>query len=68
VIDVTRVLSTFLCHILSGVRGVTQGKWDVPLPKVRGVSEAEVFKVVKTGKSRRTFVCNLCISLLADID
>lgn len=29
------------------------GKWDVPLPKVRGVSEAEVFKVVKTGKSRR---------------
>lgn len=29
------------------------GKWAVPLPKVRGVSEAEAFKVIKTGKSRR---------------
>mgnify|MGYP006940050761 CR=1 FL=1 len=26
------------------------GKWDVPLPKVRGIAEEEVFKVVKTGK------------------
>ena len=30
-----------------------QGKWDVPLPKVKGVSEAEVFKVIKSGKTRR---------------
>ena len=30
-----------------------QGKWDVPLPKVKAQSEAEVFKVVKTGKTRR---------------
>nr|SVE77201.1 EOG090X0BLH [Daphnia lumholtzi]SVE78439.1 EOG090X0BLH [Daphnia lumholtzi]SVE79067.1 EOG090X0BLH [Daphnia lumholtzi] len=29
------------------------GKWDVPLPKVRAQSEAEVFRVLKTGKSRR---------------
>jgi len=29
------------------------GKWDVPIPKVRAQSEAEVFKVLKTGKSRR---------------
>jgi len=29
------------------------GKWEVPIPKVRAVSEAEALKVVKTGKSRR---------------
>lgn len=34
---------------------LTQGKWEVPLPKVKGMSETEVFKVVKTGKSRRKF-------------
>jgi len=33
----------------------------VPLPKVRGVSEAEVFKVVKTGKSRRMFITSVCL-------
>ena len=26
------------------------GKWDVPLPSVKAQSDAEVFKVVKTGK------------------
>lgn len=29
------------------------GKYDVPLPRVSAVSQAEVFKVIKTGKSRR---------------
>ena len=33
-----------------------QGKWDVPIPKVRGVSENEVFKVVKTGKTRSKYM------------
>jgi len=28
------------------------GKWNVPLPKVRGISEDEMFKVIKTGKSK----------------
>jgi len=28
-------------------------KWAVPLPKVRGISEEEMFKVVKTGKTKR---------------
>lgn len=31
----------------------SQGKWEVPLPKVKGMSEAEVFKVVKSGKTKR---------------
>lgn len=26
------------------------GKWEVPLPKVRGIAEDEMFKVLKTGK------------------
>lgn len=30
-----------------------QGKWDVPLPKVKAVGEDEVFKVIRTGKSKR---------------
>ena len=29
------------------------GKWDVPLPKVKAVGEDEVFKVIKTGKSKK---------------
>jgi len=32
-----------------------QGKWDVPLPKVKAVGEDEVFKVIKTGKSKSKF-------------
>ena len=30
----------------------SQGKWDVPLPKVKAVGEDEVFKVIKTGRSK----------------
>ena len=26
------------------------GKWSVPLPKVKGIAEDEIFKVIKTGK------------------
>ncbi len=29
------------------------GKWNVPIPKVRAVSEDEVFKVVKSGKRQK---------------
>jgi hypothetical protein len=29
------------------------GKFAVPLPKVRGIAEDEMFKVVKTGKTKR---------------
>jgi ribosome biogenesis protein NSA2 len=30
-----------------------KGKFEVPLPTVRAVSDAEAFKMVKTGKSRK---------------
>lgn len=33
----------------------TQGKWTVPLPKVRAVGEDEVFKVLRTGKRKSKF-------------
>jgi len=42
-----------LSNMIKQKRKEKAGKWDVPLPKIKGVSEAEVFKVVKTGKSRR---------------
>lgn len=32
-----------------------QGKWDVPLPKVKAMSDAEVFKVIRTGKSKSMY-------------
>jgi ribosome biogenesis protein NSA2 len=28
------------------------GKWSVPLPKVRGIAEDEMFKVIRTGKKK----------------
>lgn len=42
-----------LSNMIKQKRKEKAGKWEVPLPKVKGMSEAEVFKVVKTGKSRR---------------
>ena len=38
------------------------GKFAVPLPKVRGISEEEAFKVIKTGKSRRKGWKRMCAS------
>jgi len=42
-----------LSNMIKQKRKEKAGKWVVPLPKVKAVSEAEAFKVVKTGKSRR---------------
>jgi len=42
-----------LSNMIKQKRKEKAGKWEVPLPKVKGMSESEVFKVVKTGKSRR---------------
>ncbi|XP_022102990.1 ribosome biogenesis protein NSA2 homolog [Acanthaster planci] len=41
-----------LSNMVKQKRKEKAGKWDVPIPKVRGVSEQEVFKVLKTGKKR----------------
>jgi len=42
-----------LSNMIKQKRKEKAGKWDVPLPKVKAVGEDEVFKVIKTGKTRR---------------
>lgn len=42
-----------LSNMIKQKRKEKAGKWDVPLPKVKAQSEADVFKVIKTGKTRR---------------
>lgn len=42
-----------LSNMIKQKRKEKAGKWEVPLPKVQAQSDAEVFKVVKTGKTRR---------------
>ncbi|KAI8848002.1 ribosomal protein S8e/ribosomal biogenesis NSA2 [Chytridium lagenaria] len=41
-----------LSNMIKQKRKEKAGKWQVPLPKVKGMDEAEVFKVVKSGKSK----------------
>jgi len=41
-----------LSNTIKQKRKEKAGKWDVPLPKVRGISEAEMFKEVRTGKRK----------------
>ncbi|KAJ1657526.1 Ribosome biogenesis protein [Dispira simplex] len=39
-----------LSNMIKQKRKEKAGKWTVPLPKVRGIAEDEMFKVLKTGK------------------
>ncbi|XP_015753935.1 PREDICTED: ribosome biogenesis protein NSA2 homolog [Acropora digitifera] len=41
-----------LSNMIKQKRKEKAGKWDVPLPKVKAVGEDEVFKVIRTGKSK----------------
>lgn len=41
-----------LNNMIKQKRKEKAGKWAVPLPKVKGMDEAEVFKVVKSGKRK----------------
>jgi len=45
--------SKILSNTIKQKRKEKAGKWNVPIPKVRAQSEAEVFRVIKTGKSKR---------------
>eukprot|EP00037_Helgoeca_nana_P032843 m.415593 g.415593 ORF g.415593 m.415593 type:complete len:261 (-) comp29689_c0_seq1:285-1067(-) len=42
-----------MSNMIKQKRKEKAGKWSVPLPKVKAVDEAEVMKVVRTGKSKR---------------
>ncbi|XP_060523835.1 ribosome biogenesis protein NSA2 homolog [Cylas formicarius] len=42
-----------LSNMIKQKRKEKAGKWDVPIPKVRAQADSEVFKVIKSGKSKR---------------
>lgn len=42
-----------LSNMIKQKRKEKIGKWDVPIPKVKTQSESEVFKVMRSGKSKR---------------
>ena len=42
-----------LSNLIKQKRKEKAGKWDVPLPKVQAHSDADVFRVLKTGKTKR---------------
>ncbi|KAI1286305.1 Ribosome biogenesis protein NSA2 -like protein [Halotydeus destructor] len=42
-----------LSNMLKQKRKEKAGKWDVPIPKVRANADAEVFRVLKTGKRKK---------------
>merc|ERR1712130_325231 len=48
-----QIRAKVLSNTIKQKRKEKAGKWNVPIPKVKGVSEAEVFKVVKSGKTKR---------------
>ena len=47
-----------LSNMIKQKRKEKAGKWSVPLPKVKAVDEAEMFRVLKSGKRKST--CIVC--------
>ena len=50
-----------LSSALKDKRKEKAAKFSVPLPKVRGIAEDEVFKVIKTGKRKQKGWKRLCV-------
>ena len=46
----TQSTAKVLSNTIKQKRKEKAGKWSVPLPKVRGIPESEIFKVQKSGK------------------
>ncbi|PNF18556.1 Ribosome biogenesis protein NSA2-like protein [Cryptotermes secundus] len=42
-----------LSNMIKQKRKEKAGKWDVPIPKVKAQADSEVFRILRTGKSRR---------------
>ena len=63
----TQTTAKVLSNTVKQKRKEKAGKWDVPLPKVRGISEEEVFKPIKSGKSKSMYSvlihCRYCFYL-----
>jgi len=49
----TETRAKVLSNMIKQKRKEKAGKWDVPIPKVKAQSEADVFKVLKTGQKRK---------------
>jgi len=49
----TQSRAKVLSNMIKQKRKEKAGKWEVPLPKVRAVSEMEVFRAIKTGKRKK---------------
>jgi len=49
----TQQRAKVLSNMVKQKRKEKAGKWDVPLPKVRAQAEAEVFKMLKSGKRQK---------------
>jgi len=45
-----------LSNMIKQKRKEKAGKWNVPIPKVRPLSEDEVFRVLRTGKRKSTYL------------
>lgn len=45
--------SKVLSNMIKEKRKEKAGKWDVPLPKVKGLAQDEIFKVIKSGKRQK---------------
>lgn len=43
-----------LSNMVKQKRKEKAGKWSVPLPKVAGIGEDQVFRIVRTGKRKGT--------------
>lgn len=52
-----------LSNTIKQKRKEKAGKWNVPLPKVRGIPEDEMMKTIKTGKK----YCLVALSLFTDL-
>ncbi|OQV23875.1 Ribosome biogenesis protein NSA2-like protein [Hypsibius exemplaris] len=49
----TQTRAKVLSNMIKQKRKEKAGKWTVPIPKVHAVSESEVFKVLKSGKTKK---------------
>lgn len=49
----TQTRAKVLSNMIKQKRKEKAGKWSVPIPQVKAVSEAEVFRVLKSGKSKK---------------
>ena len=54
-----------LSNMIKQKRKEKAGKWTVPLPKVRGIAEDEMFKVLKTGKRQSASLLLLLVCCAA---